>query len=162
MEELEIYKGLREISVKQLAELKQKGSMSPAEAEAAKTAMCLIDMIDERVGGPEAMGEMSYGRYSRHGEYDQPYRRYNITAYADGRSMHGPYGYSEMYPMDDYSRRGSYEYRNRDSMGRYSSHSIDDRVVDMLEKMIDTAKSEYEHQKLMEYIRYVRSKEMGE
>ena len=163
MEELEMLKGLREIAVKNLTELKQKGSMNASETEAAKAAMCLMDMIDDHLGGYEGMSERSYGRYSRHGEYDQPYRRYNITAYADGRSMHGPYGYNEMYPMDyDYPRRGSYEYRNRDAMGRYSSHSIDDRVVSMLEQMIDTAKSDYEHQKLMEYIRYVRSKEMGE
>lgn len=149
MDELEIYKGLREIAVKQLEELKKKGSMNPAEAEAAKIGMCIIDMVDDRYG-PQ-INEKYSERYSRHGEYDRPFRRYNITSYG-------------MYD-DSYrgmSRRGSYENQNRDSMGRYSSHSIDDRVVDMLEKMVDTAQSDFEYQKLMEYIRYVRSKEMGE
>lgn len=167
MEELEIYKGLRKIAVKQLGELHQKGSMSNSEAEAAKVAMCLIDMIDERVPGEGEEGEYSERRSS----YGHPYRRYNITSYEDGRSMRGnrSYGmypmYDDYYPMGSYREdayHGSYENQNRDGRGRYSSHSIDDRVVSMLEGMVDGAKSDYEHQRLMEYIRYARSKEQGE
>ena len=49
MEELELYKGLKSIALKQLEELHRKGSMSPAEAEAAKTAMCIIEKAKEAI-----------------------------------------------------------------------------------------------------------------
>lgn len=170
MEELELYKGLKSIALKQLEELHRKGSMSPAEAEAAKTAMCIIEKAKEAIEKDE-MGSDEYSRRS----YAQPYRHYTIDSYADGRFMRG--GSYGMYPMyDDYAmesprggsyrgdsyRGDSYANQSRDRNGRYSSHSIDDRVVDMLEKMVDSAKSDFEHQKLMEYIRYVRSREMSE
>ena len=161
MEELEIYKGLRKIAIKQLGELHQKGSMSNSEAEAAKVAMCLIDMIDERTGGSAEMESEYSERYSGH---DRPYRRYNITAYGDGRSMRGRRSYGNMYddyPMYDYPM-DYYGAQRRDTIGRYSSHSIDDRIVDCMERMIDSSESDYERQKIMEYIRYIRSKQAGE
>ena len=158
MENLELFKGLKEIAIKQLKELNQKGSMNPAEAEAAKTAMCLIDMCEEHIEKDGGYSEIGSRR-----SYAQPYRHYTIDSYSDGRSMRGR-SYTDMPMYDDYAM-GGYQgdsYQNRDRLGRYSSHSIDDRVVDALEKMVDSAKSDYEHQKLMEYIRYVRSRENRE
>lgn len=162
MENSDLYKGLKEIAEKQLREIHQKGSMSVSEAEAAKTAMCLIEMCEERMDNYD-------GGYSERGSrrsYAQPYRHYTIDSYADGRSMRGRSYGDGMYMRDGYAmdsyRDESYRNQTRDRMGRYSSHSIDDRVVDMLEKMVDSAKTDYEHQKLMEYIRYVRANESRE
>ena len=160
MENTDLYKGLKEIAEKQLREIHKKGSMTIPEAEAVKTAMCIIDICDDHIGEEDEYSERSSRR-----NYVQPsYRRYAMESYVDGRSMRGR-SYDGMayddYPMDSY-RGGSYRNQTRDRMGRYSSHSIDDRVVDMLEKMMDTASSDYEHQRLMEYIRYIRSNENRE
>lgn len=159
MENSDLYKGLKEIAEKQLREIHQKGSMSASEAEAAKTAMCLIEMCEERIGDDDGYSERGSRR-----SYTQPYRHYTIDSYSDGRSMRNRSYDDGMYMRDGYAMDSYREesYRNRDRLGRYSSHSIDDRVVDMLEKMVDSAKSDYEHQKLMEYIRYVRSNEARE
>lgn len=164
MDELELYEGLKKIAVKQLGEMKDKGSMTVSEAEAAKTAMCLINMFDDKIEDAKEMQE-----YSERGRsYAHPYRRYNITSYDDGRSMRSRRSYNDEYSMhDDYDypmrsyRDESYD-QNRDSRGRYSSHSIDDRIVSTLERMIDSAESDYERKRVMEYIRYVRSKEQTE
>lgn len=40
----------------------------------------------------------------------------------------------------------------------YSGHSIDDRIVDKLEHMMDSAETNYEREKLNDIIRYVDSK----
>lgn len=166
MDELELYKGLKKIAVKQLGEIKEKGSMTVSEAEAAKTAMCLVDMFDDKI---ERLDEEE--EYSERGRsYARAYRRSNANAYAydEGRSMRGRRSYGDSYSMyDDYDypmrsyRDESYE-QNRDGRGRYSSHSIDDRIVNVFERMMDSAESEYERKKIMEYIRYVRSKEQSE
>lgn len=183
MEINEAYDKLKEIAEKQIIELAKRGSMSPAEAEAAKVGMCLIDMVDEK---KEDMEEMEGGYSERGSRRSYSPRRYSITSYEDGRSMRGSRN-SMHYPMyDDYydymedsyrgggqSNRGSYEGRggqsnrsyenqNRDRRGRYSSHSIDDRIVSHLERMMDETESDYERQRLQEYMRYVRAQEMSE
>ena len=44
----------------------------------------------------------------------------------------------------------------------YSRHSIGDRVVSMVEDMMDSAKSDYERQELQKYIRTIRAMSMVE
>ena len=38
----------------------------------------------------------------------------------------------------------------------YSGHSIDDRIIDALERMMDEAKTEHEREKIMRRIDYIR------
>lgn len=87
------------------------------------------------------------GRFMSRDGMDTSGRRYTFSYDSDGHS--GCYSYG-----DHMNAGRSYE-RNRD-MGR-SGHSIDDRVVDMLERMMDSAASEYERRKLNSYIRVVDS-----
>ena len=87
------------------------------------------------------------GRFMSRDRMDTSGKRYTFSYDSDGHS--GCYSYGD--PMN---AGRSYE-RNRD-MGR-SGHSIDDRVVDMLERMMDSAASEYERRKLNSYIRVVDS-----
>lgn len=188
MDEYKVYEGLREIAVKQLAEIHQKGSMTVPEAEAAKIAMCLIDMFDEKL---EDMGEEE-GGYSERSSRRSYARRQSNASYEGGRSRRGSQnsmGYP-IYDEEDYfmeggrggggssrrssrgsyeggsyegrSMRGSYENQRRDNRGRYSSHSINDRIVSMMERMMDGVESEYERQKLQEFMRYIREDEMNE
>lgn len=157
--EYEVYEKGRKVVVEELDKLFSKGSLSPSETEAAKTAICLLKEMDEVFGGEGMMddgySERRGGRMSRR-SYDwpgmdgrMPYREYAITSY-DGRGGRG----SSM----SMSRAGN---QPRDDRGRYSGHSINDRVVEKLENLMDSAESDYERQKIREFIRFVRDDEMN-
>lgn len=159
-----------------------KPSLTPNEINNAKEAVCLIEKIDEvlRKNSDNEEYETSEGRrmmyypnaqYS-YGWYD-PYmhdgyaygddhmsgRRYSRGDWDTHSMMRGRDAAAERYVSrgeDMYNSgrmvRGSFSYDN----GR-SGHSIDDRVVDQLERMMDSAKSDYERHKLNQYIRVVES-----
>lgn len=91
------------------------------------------------------------GRFMSRDGMDTSGRRYTFSYDSDGYS--GCYDSYGSYGDRMNSGRGSE--RSRDS-GR-SGHSIDDRVVDMLEHMMDSAASEYERHKLNSYIRVIDS-----
>lgn len=73
------------------------------------------------------------------------------------------YGGDELY-SESYNRNGSYARGRSMRTGRYvsnspgySGHSIHDRIVDNLEKMMDSAGSEYERNVLAGWIAKVES-----
>lgn len=184
MEDMKVLEDLKETVLRDLKPVADKNSLTPTEVSVAKDAVCLLKEINEVLGGGmnpmmTSEGRHSYGYYDPHmyegysyGHHDwmDPYeqsmmrgrdartgrfmsrdgmdtsgRRYTFSYDSDG--------YSGCYSYGDHTNPGrSYE-RNRD-MGR-SGHSIDDRVVDMLERMMDSAASEYERRKLNSYIRVV-------
>lgn len=154
--EYEVYEKGRKVIVDELDKLFSKGNLSPAETEAAKCAVCLLKEMDEEFGGREMDdgyserrgSRMSRRTYSMDGmAYDDgrmPYREYAITSYDNrGRS-------SNRSPMAN-SRRD----------GRYSGHSINDRMVECLEKLMDSAESDYEAGKVKEMIHFIRDDEMN-
>lgn len=67
----------------------------------------------------------------------------------------------EEYSETDHSYRGSYargrSYRNRRYSNGSSRHSINDRIVDQLERMMDSAGSEYERNVLSGWIAKVEA-----
>lgn len=176
MEDMKVLEELREKVLKEIRPIVDKQSITPSELNAAKEAVCLLNEIKKALGshmddmetseGPHYMRSyghhewmdpyeqsMMRGRDARTGRFmsrdgmDTSGRRYTFSYDSDG--------YSGCYSYGDHTNPGrSYE-RNRD-MGR-SGHSIDDRVVDMLERMMDSAASEYERRKLNSYIRVVDS-----
>lgn len=79
---------------------------------------------------------------------------YDTDSYAGGSRGGSGRSYEGSYEGGSMNSGRSYE-RSRDS-GR-SGHSIDDRIVDMLERMMDTATSNYERNKLNTIIRVVDS-----
>lgn len=176
MEDMRVLEDLKETVLRDLKPVADKNSLTPTEVSVAKDAVCLLKEINEVLGGgtnsmmtsegPHYMRSyghhewidpyeqsMMRGRDARTGRFmsrdgmDTSGRRYTFSYDSDG--------YSGCYSYGDHMNPGrSYE-RNRD-MGR-SGHSIDDRVVDMLERMMDSAASEYERRKLNSYIRVVDS-----
>ena len=156
--EMEIYEKGREVVLEELDKLFSKGSLSPAETEAAKAGVCLLKEMDETFGGgmmEDGYSERRGGRMSRR-SYDwpdmdgrMPYREYAITSY-DGRGGNQGGG-----------RGGSSRAMSRDGRGGYSGHSINDRVVEKLENLMDSAESDFERQKIREFIRFVRDDEMN-
>lgn len=110
---------------------------------------------------PMHWDDMSYarGRDGATGRYVSRGRMYDDRSYEGGRMYDGrshmrgrSYGYED---GDEYmsGRRMIISYDNG-----YSGHSIDDRIVDALEQMMDQAVTDYERGKLNEVIRFVDSR----
>lgn len=176
----ESMKNMKKVVEKCLDDLMKKPDLTPAETKAAIDGFKLYDELCCRIEDCEMEEEYS-GRYSGQ---DVPYRQYHITSYGmperafsernsgrmsrmDGNSAYsnGPhYGIngwyqSNYYPEADYGMR-SYYGGNREYSERrrgYSRHSISDRVVSMVENMMDTTESDYERQELQKYIRAIRA-----
>lgn len=170
--EMEVLKKGKAIVVKELDALFNKGTLSPSETEAATKGLCLLEKIDKYMKGETDFEDEGYSeRRSRrsYGNYDgnRPYREYDIVAYENrggqSNSMRSMNSMDGMYYDNRGSnRQGSYDNQPRDMRGRYSGHSINDRVVDKLEHLMDSAESDYEKKKLHEFIRFVRDDEMKE
>lgn len=179
MEDMKVLEELREKVLKEIKPIVDKQSMTPAELNAAKEAVCLLNEIKKALGSHMDGMETSEGphyRYSYgHHEWMDPYEQSMMRGRdaatgryisRDGMDTSGR-RYTFSYDTDGYSGCRSYDYgdhvmnpgrtyERRHDRG-YSGHSIDDRVVDMLEKMMDSAASNYERNKLNSYIRVVDS-----
>lgn len=177
--EVESLKKLQKLTEKCITDLTKKQDISPSETEAAKKGFELLDLIEYEIKKCE-MKENGYSQYSGHDEMQANPRRYNIVSYANGypmsnRSngyyMDGPY-YSRDGRSNGYYMDGPYYSRDGRSMGYgpmmpeyygdqrgMSRHSINDRAVSCIEKMMDEAKSDYERQQLHRFIEMIRSAE---
>ncbi len=142
-----MYTELKENVQNALKPLAKKDNISPAEIEAAKNAVSLIKKIDEMCE-KEKYEEEGYSmrRMGGHSYKEDPYRRWEIMSYRDG-NMDSSHTYPYHQPMS---------YVSDPMMDRsleYSRHSIKDRSIDALERLMDKAGSDYERQKIKEYIR---------
>ena len=180
----ESMKNMKKTVEKCLDELMKKNDLTPAETKAALDGFKLYDELCCRIEDCETEEKDVANGYSGH---DVPYRQYHITSYGmpegaysernrgrmsysgahinySGAPQYGVHGWyqNDRRMLDDGMR--SYcddpryygpEYSER---GRgYSRHSISDRVVSMVEHMMDTAESDYERQELQKYIRAIRA-----
>lgn len=116
---------------------------------------------------PMHWDDMSYarGRDGATGRFVSRGRMYDDRSY-EGNRMRDGRSYNQ---GRSYERGRSYGYEDGDEYmsGRrmiisydngYSGHSIDDRIVDALEQMMDQAVTDYERGKLNEVIRFVDSR----
>lgn len=176
---------LREHVEKDIEQLiTSKPSLSPVEIENAKNAVCLIEKIDDvmRGGKAEYKYETSEGMHRMHyPNYEYSYGWNAPMMYDDGYSgrMHSyargrdsatgryvsrdgmtsgrkySYGHDGYYDdMQTSGRRmhGSFAYDSG-----MSGHSIEDRVIDKIEQMMDSAQSNYERDRLNQFIRVIDS-----
>lgn len=134
---------LSDVIEKDLDQLGSKASLNPTELDTAKKAVELLKCIEEysmmceekESGGMDGMysGRMHMGSYGR--------------SYNGVREVYDP-----MWNGGSYGR-GNW---NANVNGQYSSHSVRDRMIDRLERMMDEAKSEYERQEIMNEINRIR------
>ena len=165
--EMESIKKLKATVEKCLEELSKKSDLNPAETKAALDGMELRELLQCELDNCKAKddAEKFDKGYSGH---DRPYREYYITSYGrpvqvaypdwnsmSMRSMPHMRGYSGDYGVEGWYRSNNDMERN-ERQG-YSRHSIGDRVVEKLERMMDTTDSDYERQELHKFIRMVRS-----
>lgn len=118
MEIERVLENLEDTISTELEKMVKKGDLTPTEVQNAKEAVCLLEKIrkfNEDIDEDE-------DEYSERGGSYSSYRRGN---YARGRGRR----YSNRYERYDHGE---------------SRHSINDRIVDRLERMMDDAGSEYE------------------
>ena len=155
----EALKNIKKNIVKNINELGKKNDLTAAETKAmldgfdAYDRVCCelenCEMVEQAEGDAK---KNSYRGYSMHG--DTPYRRYNITAYGDpamasyGRPMMPRYSGDDrmyqagVYPMDRFDHTANGSYGNSYPMNNmsaaehreYSRHSVNDRVISIIEK----------------------------
>lgn len=150
--------------------IKKGESMTPADLESLTKAVCVIEKIKRIEDG----NYYDHGGYSEDNSYDDngnSYRRGRspITGryvsrdtmpvyrdaryYGDDNVTHHDGGNSNRYYDEGASTRRYYDANNHNG---YSGHSIQDRMIDQLEKMFDEAKTEHERQTVKEWIRRLR------
>lgn len=130
MELEKVLERLEESVSTELEKLAKKPELNPAEIKAACDACCLIEKIRKIQNG--GMDDEEYGVLERSPD---PYKMNG--SYARSRSM----------------RTGRYV----SNSNGYSRHSIRDRIVDNLEKMMDSASSDYERNVISGWIAKVES-----
>ena len=150
----EVSKKLTNLVSKELEQLAAKGSLTPVELETANKAVELMtkllkyDAMCERKENGEDIDPMEYSERS--------YRMPRMGSYS-GQWM--PYE-GNTYGMNSYGGGGGNQYgsyrQSRNSQGQYSGHSIKDRMIDRLERMMNEAETEYERKEIMEEISRIR------
>ncbi len=148
-----MYEELKDNVKNVIKPLVKKDNLSPAELEALANGLTVVHKVNQicKEEDEREMGEVSKRGMSRdYRSGDEPYRRWEIMSYGDGRDS--SYGYPHM--GSPYWGDSSYA-RSQD----YSRHSIKDRAIDKLERLMSEAGSDYERQKIKEYIHKVESAE---
>lgn len=157
MMDTEFLKGLKKTTERNLMELGKKQDLTAAETKAAKDAFELLDYLCYKIEECE-IKEKGYSQRSGYSMDRRPFREYQINSY----TMPGGMSYDGM--SYDNSMRGQYYNtgsNNRsygDSYARgYSGHSINDRLISLVEGMYDEAKSDYEREQLNKFMNMLRA-----
>lgn len=153
---IESMKNMKKAVEKCLDELMKKSDLTPSETKAALDGFRLHDELCCRIEDCENEEVYPDRDYSSR-DYERPY---HITSYGmPERAMNSARHHMNSMSMEHYN---SYPHNMNDSYYSerthgYSRHSISDRVVSMVEKMMDSVESDYERQELQKYIRAIRA-----
>lgn len=139
----ETLEALKQLLEKETKKVVDKGALTPTEVESLTKAMCLYQMVEERL-----MLETGYAGFND---------SYSSRYYRDEMQMPDPY-YSNTGAS---YRRGrnpmNGQFVSRDYMNGRSGHSINDRMIAKLEEMVDQASNEYERQQILRQIEKMRA-----
>jgi len=145
----------KELLLKEIRKVNVKNDLTPQELNSMKEAVCLMKDI---IKLEEMMNHANeeYDEYSEYGDDEMSGRSYmrgrdartgRYMSRSRGRSMYNNQGGS----YENYNGRiGNYD-------GGMSRHSIEDRMVSKLESMMDGAGSDFERQKIGEWINKIRT-----
>lgn len=149
-------KKLLEITETCLEEMSKKPTHTSAETKACKDGLELREMLKCEI--EDCKAEERGETYSGYRAFP---RHYSMTAYGMRDGMRDDYA---GYPGQPRNRIGQYagEMSYHDGMRSYgedrdySRHSIGDRAVETLEKLMDKTGSNYEKEELHKFIRMIR------
>ena len=139
---MELLRDLDKIIEKEIKAIVDRGCVAPAEWDSLKDAVSIM----EKSKSIQAM----YSGYDEDGSTFSRDTKYMIERIPEDKRMwtHGL--------MPHYRTRSM---RTRYDDGRYSYHSIRDRIIDNLERMYDEAGTDHERNVLDEMISYIRTKD---
>lgn len=165
MDKEHVFTSLEELVSDELKALVKKGDLSPAELERAEKAVCLMEkLVKLREGDNADDGYSTRRSYRGNSMNSYAMNNYSMNNYRDGHSMDSyMMEYPESYARGRDPNTGRYVSRDYGYSGRryydrgYSGHSIGDRAIDCLERMMDEAGSEYERNTIKRYIEMIRS-----
>lgn len=149
-------KKILEITETCLEEMSKKATHTPAETKACKDGLELRAMLKCEIEDCERME-----RGEEYSGYRAFPRHYSMTAYGIRNDMRDDYA---GYPGQPRNWNGQYasgmpDYDDRRSYGEdhgYSRHSIGDRAVSVLEKLMDTSESPYEKEEVKKFMRMIK------
>lgn len=147
---------LEDLLYKQLCDIGKKNDISPSEVENAKCAAELLLYLDEIQGKTEMNGGYSNTYSNRVNRHSYGYRDgMVVTPFMDRRYSYGdPMGYYE-------PKITTTGYMNQNHFNdEYSRHSIKDRAIAKLEKMMDEAGSQSEREAVKRLINGVEHTEL--
>jgi hypothetical protein len=138
MDELDEFE---QLLTKEIKSINAKSDISPTELSNAKNALCCMKEISIIKAMKNSEGKESF-------DVDASYA---MKPYMYDMSR----GEIDRTRIDRYPNHGSTNtYRNYETMR--SGHSVEDRIIESLEKVMDDVKGEYEHQIVMDWINRVR------
>lgn len=156
MENMETVKNTEELIKRELRKVVDKGSLNPAEMDVVHKA---VDSLEKITKLEKTCEEIKLMKEQRE-QYSGAYHGMNGYPHMTPRSMpHASYGWechSLGYPAaSEYGdMHGGVQHPMKD---HYSGHSIHDRMVEQLERMMDTANSEFERQQILKEIKMIRN-----
>ena len=128
--------------------VRKNGNMTPPDVEILTKDLCALEIITRiENSGMEDEGFSESNSYRR--------GRSRTTGRFTSRDSHDGSGNSGGYYDGGGSGNSSRSYDGSGNSG-YSGHSIHDRMIDQLERMMNDAQSDYERQQIREFIRKAR------
>lgn len=173
MEDMKTVKNVECIIEKELRKIADKGTLSPTEMDVVHKAVETLEKAakleklheeiklmkehPEQYSGAYHGGVHGYPHHMSHPSIPHASYGYNMewcgTAYPAASEYNGMHSGAQ-HRSPTTGRYVSGEYLNQD---HYSGHSINDRMVAQLEKMMDTAKTDYEKQQILDKIKMIRN-----
>lgn len=151
-------KNLKKTVAKCIADLGKKSDLSPQETKAAYDGACLYDWLCMMTEENDMVPESDYGYSERRYSMHAPMHHMPVNYPMMSRGYSGYPGYPSEFMNGSYCDPYQYGRMSRSGNGEgYSRHSIGDRAVDCLEKLMDQAGGEYEKEKLHQFIRMIRA-----
>lgn len=162
MADIKILEDIGSVIEKELKRSAEKGTLNPAEMDAVNKAVNALEKIEK----VKSIHEEREYREKHPDNYSGAF--YNIRNFPQFPSLN----MDQRAPMS-YNSYGWYDGMASGERGRsqdtgrfvsrethhdnYSGHSINDRMVDTLEHMMDTATSEFERQQILDKIKMIRN-----
>ena len=174
MEDMKTMKDTEELIKRELRKVVDKGSLNPAEMDVVHKA---VDSL-EKIAKTEKICEETKLMKERSESYSGAYHPMHVVSYPHHGFPHTSYGWEAQahslcypaateYDMHSGARHrspttgrytsGEYADENHGNRDVYSGHSINDRMVAELERMMDSAKTEYERQQILDKIKMIRN-----
>lgn len=164
MEDMEILTDLKKLIKKELRKNVEKGTLSPQEIDSVNKAVDSLEKIAKteqicnELDAAKKNPDMYSGAFYNIRNFPQMPPPMSYNSYGNYMPPNWDSASNRNMDSDWSGERGRNMHTGRfTSRDNYSGHSINDRMVDQLEKMMDSANSEFERQQILDKIKMIRN-----